>query len=205
MERKVYLVFTDTGTFFTRMIKCYTKKPYNHASLSFDPRFSELYSFGRKRPRNPFSGGFVKESIHTGLLKQAKCAIYCCTITESQFQKMNHFIQQIDSQKELYRYNLLGLFAIALNKEIDREYAFFCSQFVFTVLKEAHVIELSKHPSHVTPHDLQQIPLFQLVYQGDFADYKNASDIDCFKERRLNRTDLIRLLRKKLRMPTLPL
>lgn len=205
MERKVYLVLTDTGTLFTRMIKFYTKKPYNHASLSFDPHFSELYSFGRKRPRNPFTGGFVKESIHTGLLKQAKCAIYCCTITEDQFLKMNQFIRQIESQKELYRYNLLGLFAIALNKEINREYRFFCSQFVSAVLKEAHVIELSKCPSHVTPDDLQQIPLFQLVYQGDFEDYKHAADIAKNKDSNINRTDLVRLVRKKLRMLTHPL
>lgn len=160
MERRVYLILTDTGTLFTRMIKLYTKKPYNHASLSFDPQFFELYSFGRKLPRNPFVGGFVKESIQTGLIKQAKCAIYYCTVSESQFQKMNHFIQQIEEQKDLYRYNLLGLFAIAFNKKIKRKNAFFCSQFVSTVLKEGHVIEFSKHPSQVTPHDLQQVPLF---------------------------------------------
>ncbi|WP_071395669.1 hypothetical protein [Bacillus tuaregi] len=206
MERKVYVVLTDTGTLLTRMIKCYTKKPYNHASLSFDPHFSELYSFGRKRPRNPFTGGFVKESIHTGLLKQAKCAIYCCTITESQFLKMNQYIRQIEIERDLYRYNLLGLFAIPLNKQFNRKHAFFCSQFVFTVLKEAQVVELPKHPSHVTPHDFQQIPFFQLVYQGDFEDYKHVSDIVESKEdSRMNRADLIRLVMKKLRLPTLPL
>ncbi|MCQ6273793.1 hypothetical protein JMM81_02225 [Bacillus sp. V3B] len=140
----------------------------------------------------------MKESIHTGLLEEAKCAIYCCTISESQFQKMNHFIQQIEGKKDLYRYNFIGLFAIALNKEIKRENAFFCSQFVSTVLKEGHVIELSKHPSHVTPHDLQQVPLFQLVYQGDFEDYKNGLDIRRNVDRAASRTDRIRLLRKKL-------
>jgi hypothetical protein len=199
MERKVYLILTDTGTLFTRIIKLYTKKPYNHASLSFDPHLLELYSFGRKRPKNPFIGGFVKESIHAGLLEQANCAIYCCTISEDQFQKMNHFIQRIEEQKELYRYNLIGLFAIALNKKIKRKNAFFCSQFVSTVLKEGNVIEFSKHPSHVTPYDLQQIPLFQLVYQGDFENYKNITDIGGNLDRTVSRKDRIRLLTKKLR------
>jgi hypothetical protein len=198
MERKVYLILTDTGTLFTRVIKLYTKKPYNHASLSFDPHFSELYSFGRKRPRNPFVGGFVKESIHTGLLEQAKCAIYCCTISESQFQKMNHFIQQIEEQKDLYRYNLIGLFAIALNKKIKREKAFFCSQFVSTVLKEGHVIEFLKHPSHVTPCDLQEVPLFHLVYQGNFEDYKNVADIGSHVDRSASQKGRLGLLTKKL-------
>ncbi len=198
MERRVYLILTDTGTLFTRMIKLYTKKPYNHASLSFDPRFLELYSFGRKKPRNPFSGGFVKESIHTGLLKQAKCAIYYCTISESQFQQMHDFIQQIEKQKDLYRYNLIGLFSIAFNKEIDRENAFFCSQFVSTVLMEGHVMEFSKHPSLIAPHDLQQISRFQLVYQGDFEDYKNIADIASNTDRTGNRTEWVGIVRTKL-------
>lgn len=55
-EKKVYLLLTDTGTFFTKLIKLYTKKPYNHASISFDSELSEVYSFGRKRLEIPSSG-----------------------------------------------------------------------------------------------------------------------------------------------------
>lgn len=178
MERKVYIILTDTGTLFTRMIKLYTKKPYNHASISFDPYFSDIYSFGRKNPRNPFVGGFVTESIHQGLLKKAKCAIYCCTITEQQYKKMNEYLHKMDVQRNRYRYNLIGLFAIAFNKEIERENAFFCSQFVTTVLTEGGVIEFSKHASHVTPYDLQQVPYFQLIYQGNFEDYKRIQNLN---------------------------
>ena len=36
MERKVYLLLTNTGSFLTKLIKLYTKKPYNHASIAFD-------------------------------------------------------------------------------------------------------------------------------------------------------------------------
>lgn len=174
MERKVYIILTDTGTLFTKMIKLYTKTPYNHASISFDPQFSEIYSFGRKKPRNPFIGGFVKENIHTGLLSRAKCAIYSCTITETQFEKMNRFLQRIEEDSHHYHYNLIGLFAIVFNKKIERENCFFCSQFVAAVLNEGSIVEFSKHSSHVTPADFQQVPHFQLVYQGDFVDYKNS-------------------------------
>lgn len=33
-NQKIYILLTDTGTLFTRLIKLYTKKPYNHASIS---------------------------------------------------------------------------------------------------------------------------------------------------------------------------
>ncbi|USK36883.1 hypothetical protein LIS77_13090 [Cytobacillus firmus] len=60
-NQKIYILLTDTGTLFTRLIKLYTKKPYNHASISIDPELKEVYSFGRKTAKNPFIGGFVKE------------------------------------------------------------------------------------------------------------------------------------------------
>ncbi|MFD2679180.1 hypothetical protein [Bacillus seohaeanensis] len=40
-EKKIYLLFTDTGTLFTKLIKLYTKKPFNHVSLSFDHQLTE--------------------------------------------------------------------------------------------------------------------------------------------------------------------
>ncbi|MCH1627906.1 hypothetical protein [Fredinandcohnia quinoae] len=171
MERKVYLLLTDTGTLFTKTIKLFTKKPYNHASISLDRDLNDVYSFGRKKPRNPFIGGFVKENLQAGLFKEAKCAIYSCTISEDQFEKMIIRIKQIEEQKQRYKYNLLGLFAVAINKEFKRENAYFCSQFVATVLNDSCVIQIRKPLSLVTPHDLLDSSLFQLVYQGNLADY----------------------------------
>lgn len=120
-EKRVYILLTDTGTVFTKLIKLYTKKPYNHASISFDSELSEVYSFGRKTARNPFIGGFVKEDIRKGLFKQADCAIYSFTVSEVQMQKINRYIKEIEAQKENYRYNFLGLFGFLLNKPIKRK------------------------------------------------------------------------------------
>ncbi|QVY63762.1 hypothetical protein J1899_12895 [Cytobacillus gottheilii] len=176
MERKIYLILTDTGTIFTRLIKMYTRKPYNHASLSFDSHFLQVYSFGRKRQRNPFIGGFVKESVSKGLLQNASCAIYSCHVTEEQYQKMQEFISKIEMEKHRYRYNLLGVFALPFQKKINRSHAFFCSQFVSTVLSEGNVVNLNKPACFVTPHDLQHSNPFQLVFQGRMSDFINVSE-----------------------------
>lgn len=170
-EKNIYILLTDTGTVFTRLIRLYTKKPFNHASISCDPELVTLYSFGRKSPRNPFIGGFVREDMQTGLLKKATGAIYCCTVNEMQIQKINDYIQAIEEQEHLYRYNFIGLFAIMFKKPLKRKNAFFCSQFVATILKECEIIDFQKPPSLVTPHDLQEAGNFQLVYQGDLKDY----------------------------------
>ena len=71
METKnIYVVLSDTGSVLTRLIGFYTKSRYNHCSISFDPEFKSLYSFGRKQPRNPFIGGFVEESFYDGTFKR---------------------------------------------------------------------------------------------------------------------------------------
>ncbi|WP_017755029.1 hypothetical protein [Calidifontibacillus oryziterrae] len=171
-QKKIYLLLTDTGTFFTRMIKSYTKKPYNHASIALDPELLEVYSFGRKKARNPFIGGFVREDINSALFEHAKCAIYSLSLTDNQIQKIIHFIQDIEAQKEHYRYNLLGLFGVVFNKPIKRKNTFFCSQFV-AVLKECNIIHFEKDLALIEPSDLYTYANFQFVYEGKLKDFPN--------------------------------
>ncbi|WP_071394633.1 hypothetical protein [Bacillus tuaregi] len=170
-ENKVYILLTDTSSFFTKIIKLYTKKPYNHASISFDPELSEVYSFGRKKVGNPFHGGFVKEDVKQGLFKQAKCAVYSLTVTEEQIQIMKDYIEEIKGQKESYRYNFLGLLGFILNKPIKRNKAFFCSQFVASVLKRSNTLDFEKPLSLIAPYDLQEVPELRLVYEGKLKAY----------------------------------
>lgn len=173
--KRIYLLFTDTGTVFTKTIKLYTRKPYNHASISFDEELTQLYSFGRKNPRNPLIGGFVKENINEGLFKNATCAVYCLPVETADYYRMQHYISRIEAQKEYYRYNLIGLFAIILNMQLKRENAFFCSEFVASVLKQSDAIDFNTPLSLVAPHDLQTLENLELVYQGKLKDYQKKT------------------------------
>ncbi|GGA37881.1 hypothetical protein [Psychrobacillus lasiicapitis] len=179
-EKTIYILLTDTGTILTRMIKSYTKKPYNHASIAFDAELFEIYSFGRKTAKNPFMGGFVREDIHSILFKQANCAIYSLTIPNNEFQKMHQYIQEIAAQKEHYRYNFIGLFGVPFKTPIKRKNAFFCSQFVASVLTESKIIGFEKDLSLVEPSDLPHSANFQLIFEGRLRDYhqrdKNKRD-----------------------------
>ena len=170
-DKKVYILLTDTGTVFTRLIKLYTKKQYNHASICFDSELTEVYSFGRKTARNPFIGGFVKEDMKKGLFKRANCVIYSFKTTESEIQKMKQYINEIEEQKESYRYNFLGLFGVMFNKSLKRKKAFFCSQFVATVLSECTDVCFDKPLSLIAPNDLQKIGSLRFEYQGKLTSY----------------------------------
>lgn len=173
-EKKVYIIFTDTGTLFTKLIKLYTKQPLNHVSISFDKQLTNIFSFGRKKPYNPFIGGFVRERIAEGLFKKARCEIYSYSLSEVEYEQMQTKVRQIEAKKDLYKYNFLGLIAIMLRYNLKRKNAFFCSQFVATILNEKKGM-LDKSPSQCTPQDLLAVNKLELVFKGNLVLYPHQA------------------------------
>lgn len=170
-KEKVYIVLSDTSSIVSKLIKLYTKNRYNHVSISFDSQLLEVYSFGRKKVGNPFSGGFVREDMKRGLFKDADCVIYSLTVTERQLEKLKRYIFAMERSKEIYRYHFLGLFGFLVNKPIQRKNAYFCSQFVATILKKSQVIDFDKPLALIAPHDFQGLTQLDLVYEGKLNTY----------------------------------
>ena len=178
-KKTIYIVLTDTGTLLSKAIGMYTRKDLNHASIAFDEQLTEMYSFGRKQRHNPFVGGFVKENVAEGIFEHADCAIFSCEVTTEEYMKMRNKIRQIELTKELYRYNFIGLFAVAVNKDLQRKHAFFCSQFVATIVNESGMKMFTIKPNLVQPHHFAQLKCLKPVYEGDLQSYiRNVRGIE---------------------------
>lgn len=171
MGKTIYIVLTDTGTLLSKAIGLYTRKDLNHASIAFDEQLNEVYSFGRKQRHNPFVGGFVKEDVSAGIFQEADCMIFSCEVSEEEYHKMRKTIRQIERRKEHYKYNFIGLFAVALNIGIQRDHAFFCSQFVATVVNEGGVRMFAIQPNMVQPHHFTKVPFLIQEFEGDLRTY----------------------------------
>ena len=171
MEKSIYIVLTDTGTLLSKGIALYTKERLNHVSVAFDAELRDMYSFGRKWRYNPFVGGFVKENAVAGIFGRADCAVYSCTVTPEQYEEIWGAIGRFEKNPDQYRYNFIGLFAVALKKEIQRENAFFCSQFVATVMNEGGVPLFSWEPHFVQPRHFARLPRLRKKYEGDLRTY----------------------------------
>jgi hypothetical protein len=168
-HKNIYLVFSKTGTLFSKALTIFSETKYVHASLSFDDSFTRMYSFGRRNPNNPFSGGFVEENIYDGLYKkfpESECLIYKIRVTEDQYYNLQKAVEDFLRDKDKYRYNLLGVFSILLNRPIKRKYHYFCSQFVSEVLKKGSVYESDKAPELTVPSDLFAIENKHFIYEG---------------------------------------
>lgn len=174
--RKVYILLTDTGSLFTRLIKRFTKSPYNHVSIAFDESLDTLYSFGRKHPYNPFWGGFVKESINGGTFKRFKnttCMVLQFEVGEKEYAQLEKNIGFFIEHKEDFTYNLTGMVGAYFNVKVNRKNAYFCSEFVADVLYASNLRFWEVPPHKVRPYDFGEDDRFVCLYEGPLRDYND--------------------------------
>jgi hypothetical protein len=173
-NRNVYIMLTDTGTLFTKSIKKYTRAPYNHASISFDPDLQELYSFGRKNPSNPMNGGFVKEDVFEGTYSkypETTCVIYRLEVSERDIVKMKRVLNVFKKNQHKFLYNLLGVIGVSLKEPVEFSNSYFCSQFVAEILHRSGIRLWDKLPALVTPDDFRSNDRLYQVYEGKLFEY----------------------------------
>lgn len=174
--RAVYIVLTDTGTYFTRLIRYFTEEPYNHASIAFDSELKEVYSFGRKHARIPWLGGFVMEDLTSTLFRKASCAVYRIDISEASYLQMRDHLSHMMLQRERYKYHLLGLLGVLFQKRIERENAYFCSHFVASLFERGGYPVVDKPAYWTTPADFAASIHAQCLFRGKLAHYLSSID-----------------------------
>ena len=190
--KKVYIVLTHTGTILSRIIRIFTKDEFSHSSISLDIDLKQMYSFGRLNPYNPFLGGFVHESINYGTFKRFKHTetnIYSLNVTDEQYKKIHETIYFIKKNKEEYKFNVSGLFAVGLNKKIERNNYFYCAEFVKYILEVSEV--QTNLPDLIKPEDFKKIENLELVYRGKLKNYNKIDPKEIIKEK------IIESMRKK--------
>lgn len=173
-EKSIYLVFTRTGTWLSNLIYLFTKDEYVHVSIAFDNKFEEMYSLGRKNPKNPFSGGLVKENLNDGVFKaytNSKCLIYEVSVSQDQYNIVKNLLKSHYEKRNDYRYNLLGLLALYFNISFKRKNHYFCSEFISELLILSEVFETNKTPELIKPMDLLEIEDKHFVYEGLISNY----------------------------------
>ena len=174
--KSVYIVISKTSTLPSNVIKMWTKEPYAHTSLAMDIELNEMYSFARKRLHNPFDCGFIYEDITTGVFGRdvdTTCRIGRLRVTPEQHRNIIDILNQFKEEQQQYGYNYLGIFGVMINKAVEREYNYFCSQFVFYVLREAGVEMFDKKPGLARPEDFRLWDRLEVIYEGKLNEYRD--------------------------------
>lgn len=168
-DQYIYLVFSKTGTILSQVLKFFSKTKYVHTSISLDSDFTQMFSFGRKNPYNPFSGGFVIESLYEGVYERfplCECHIVKVPVTDEQLKVLKKELNSFLLRKNTYKYNFLGLFGILLNRPIKRSNHYFCSQFISELLIKSGIYTSNKPPELIRSDELILIDHQESYYTG---------------------------------------
>ncbi len=171
---EIFIVFSKTGTWLSRVLSKAGNFKYMHSSISFVEDLSEMYSFGRLKPNNPFIGGFVKESINQGVYqfsKKNEIKVFKMKVSDAQAQMLMYEINRFEEQARLYHYNFLGLVFIPFKIKYVRKHYYFCSQFISELLMKIAILDQSIAPEWTSPRDLIQYLDLTLVFEGYIHQY----------------------------------
>lgn len=176
MEKQIYVVVSQTGTILSRLLKCITQAEYNHASVSLTPDLQYMYSFGRRRPYNPFWGGFVEESPYFGTFKRfpdSKIVVMAVTVNRVEYERLQSILNDMMAQQNRYHYNYMGLWLAAFRICRRKQNCFYCSEFVKEMLQQCRVKGSEELRPIVQPIHFLDLP-YPRIYQGTLADYVAA-------------------------------
>lgn len=171
----VYILVSKTQTWPSKVIKMWTREPYAHTSLALDIELNEMYSFARKKLRNPFDCGFISEDITKGVFGRdvnTICRVCRLWVTSSQYKRILKNLDKFKREKDFFRYNYLGIFGVMFNRPVEREYNYFCSQFVYYVLDKSGVEMFDKKPGLARPEDFRTWDELEPIYEGKLNMYR---------------------------------
>ncbi len=166
-KRKLYVIVTRTNTLPSRVIRVCTHSPYNHVSLSFDKELRDMVSFGRLYPSFPVPGGFVHEGRDKGFFQRfqdTQCRIYQKQVSEEEYQSFLRLLRQFHQRR--FKFNNLGLITLMAGIPLERDNAYFCSQFCGKMLTESGIYDFSKPFGLLRPSDFCKLEGFALLYEG---------------------------------------
>lgn len=153
----------------SNLIHRITRAEYTHAALSLDAGLEYMFSFGRRRPSNPFVGCFKRESLSEGVY--GRCAelpgvVVEVPVTRGQYAAICGIVESFLLNHHNYDYNTLGLIRNLARIPGEGGTRFFCSEFVYYVLNESGVCDLGLLRGDIRPETLLEVE-GRIAFEGN--------------------------------------
>ena len=169
--KKIYLIRTYTGTFPAKVIDTFLREDYVHLSISLDSDLNDVYGFGRLKSIYPLKGGFQKEDMTKKPFYDAPTKIYEVKVSKEAYKVIQTRIDEVYEARDAYGFNMLGLLTAYFKIPWNRPNAYFCSEFIATLFKEAAVIHEHAIPSIMTPNELLSQLDTKPIFEGIMSEY----------------------------------
>jgi len=165
----------DTKTIPSRLVSMFTLYKYSHVAISFDKKCDVIYSFGRRNLYWVFNGGFVVENKDGCFFKKfrnTRCKIYEIDVTKKQYNDIVNIVSDMNKNKDIYRYDYLGIILRYLGINVTFKNKYVCSYFVAKLLYDNDICAFDKDVWFVKPSDFEKIDCLNLIYNGEYLLYR---------------------------------
>lgn len=167
----VYLLLTRPDTLLAKALPGAGRR-YTHVSLALDRSLERLYSFARRKDALPLPGGFVCESLRSGLYARqggADSLLLELPVSEDAYRQIEERLAGMERRAGQYGYDALGPVLAGMGIAHIRPDKYFCSCFVAETLQQAGALKLPCHPSLVRPQDFLNLRPLKVAYRGPLA------------------------------------
>jgi hypothetical protein len=153
-DQNVYIVISNTGSATSEVISVFTKRQYNHVSLSFDRGLETIVSYnGGERIYPP---GLNREMVkYLNKKEDASIIVYRLPLSTDEKKLIIDRIGEINRDGSAY--NILGL----VLKYSHKPNIMFCSQFVYKMLEYAGINYFEKKSETIKPTDLIELDYYR--------------------------------------------
>ncbi|PTI40921.1 hypothetical protein BU056_05670, partial [Staphylococcus succinus] len=165
-DENLYIVLSSTGSSASELISLFTKKVYNHVSLSFDINLKTTISYNGGE--NVTLPGLNQEQIHSFHKKNdASIMVYKIKSPRENKEQIIKKIREINDTGSAY--NLVGL----VTKISIRPNIMFCSQFIYSILRFGKLEYFESINTKVKPTDFVENDYYrklEFCYEINFKD-----------------------------------
>jgi len=176
-DNNVYIVLSNTGSAASKLISLFTKKVFNHISISFDSHLETIISYNGGE--NLYPPGLNPELIEWFNKKDdASIMVYKLDISKSKKRLLIDKVQEINKVGNAY--NMLGL----ILKLSIKPNILFCSQFIYKLFEIADLNYFKKGEGQVKPTDFIELDYYRklrFAYEIKFNLGQEFKQLDTMK------------------------
>ena len=165
----IFVILTYMKHWLDTAIATYTKSPYSHAAISFDPHLRTIYEFGWDDDYNGFGIENLDRWSKHGF---TSLKVMCLMVPPYVKRKCQAAVKMYRDNRDQTSFSVRGLFRFLVGKRIDdaNSMKMFCSQFVTKVLAAGNInISGNEGSNYTKPSDLGTFKggnTYHLVYEG---------------------------------------
>lgn len=175
MDKKyIYIIQMYSQTVPSKVVKSMTNYKYSHIGLCLDKKCNAIYTFGRRSLNSFWNGGFIvekKDGIFYQKFNKTICRIYELEIDESQYTLIKDELNHMKQNKNIYKYDFLGMFLRLFYIPVSFKDHYVCSQFVAELLEKSNIYKFDKKTCFIKPKDFEKIDGIKEIYSGQYLSY----------------------------------